>query len=55
MFKKIAAWLLLVILLVVPFVNWRVGAVIWLCAWLTYISQMAISGLRNRKSSPEDD
>jgi hypothetical protein len=37
--RKIAAGILLVLLLIVPFVNWRLGAVLWMCAWLVFILQ----------------
>jgi hypothetical protein len=39
MYRKIGAWILLIILLVVPFINWRLGALLWMCAWVTYICQ----------------
>lgn len=53
--KKLVAWALLLILVVVPFINWRVGAVVWLCAWITYVLQMAVSGMQGRKRSLKDD
>ena len=37
--RKIAAAILLVLLLIVPFINWRLGAVLWMCAWLVFILQ----------------
>lgn len=27
------------LLLGVPFINWRLGAVLWMCAWLVFILQ----------------
>jgi hypothetical protein len=45
MTRKISAWLILILLLVVPFFNWRLGALLWMCAWVTYICQ----GVFNRK------
>ena len=39
MSRKIGAWILLILLLVVPFINWRLGALLWMCAWVTYICQ----------------
>lgn len=53
--KKIVVWILLIILIVSPFINWRVGAVIWLCAWIMYVLQMAISALQSRKPPSEKD
>jgi len=37
--RKIAAIILLVLLIGVPFINWRLGAVLWMCAWLVFILQ----------------
>jgi len=37
--RKISAVILLVLLIVVPFINWKVGAVLWMCAWLIFIFQ----------------
>ncbi len=37
--KKISAVILLVVLIGVPFINWRLGAVLWMCAWLIFILQ----------------
>jgi hypothetical protein len=39
MYRKIGAWALLILLIVVPFLNWRLGALLWMCAWVTYICQ----------------
>jgi hypothetical protein len=37
--RKISTWLILFLLIVVPFFNWRLGALLWMCAWVTYICQ----------------
>ncbi len=37
--RRIAAAILLVMLIVVPFWNWQLGAVLWMCAWLVFIFQ----------------
>ena len=37
--RKILAVILLFLLIVVPFVNWRLGAVLWMSAWLVFIFQ----------------
>ena len=58
--KKIIAGILLCLLLIVPFLDWRMGAVLWMSAWLTFIFQKLFSrkdwnldGKRTRSS--EDD
>ncbi len=45
MIRKAGAWIILILLIVVPFFDWRLGAVLWMCAWLTYICQ----GLFNKR------
>ena len=37
--KRIVAGTLLVLLIVVPFLDWRIGAVLWMSAWLVFILQ----------------
>ena len=37
------AFILLFLLIVVPFIDWRLGAVMWLCAWLVFIFQNIFS------------
>jgi len=37
--RKIFAFILLVVLIGVPFINWRLGAVLWMCVWLIFIFQ----------------
>jgi len=37
--RKILAAILLVVLIGVPFIDWKLGAVFWMCAWLIYIFQ----------------
>ena len=37
--RKTIAAILLVVLIGVPFINWRLGAVLWMCAWLVFIFQ----------------
>ena len=41
--RKIFAGILLALLIVVPFINWRLGAVLWMCAWLVFIFQNIFS------------
>ena len=44
MIRKISAWVILAILLVVPFFNWKLGALFWMCAWLVFICQGLFRG-----------
>jgi membrane protein implicated in regulation of membrane protease activity len=37
--RKILAAVLLALLLGVPFLNWQLGAVLWMSVWLVYIFQ----------------
>ena len=37
--RKFSAVVLLVLLIGVPFVDWKLGAVLWMCAWLVFIFQ----------------
>ncbi len=37
MIRRAAAAILLLLLLVVPFLNWRLGLVLWLGAWIMFI------------------
>ena len=37
--RRILAAILLVILIGVPFLDWKLGAVLWMCAWLVFILQ----------------
>ena len=39
MARKIGAVILLISLLVVPFLDWRTGAVMWMSAWMIFILQ----------------
>jgi hypothetical protein len=52
--RKIFAVILLVLLLVVPFFNWKLGAMFWMSAWMVYIFQNMFSR-RNWKLMEEDD
>lgn len=44
MLRKISAAILLILLLVVPFLNWEFGALLWLCAWVTFLGQGLFKG-----------
>jgi hypothetical protein len=37
--RRILAATLLVLLIGVPFLDWKLGAVLWMCAWLVFIFQ----------------
>jgi membrane protein implicated in regulation of membrane protease activity len=51
--RKILAAVLLALLLVVPFLNWQLGAVLWMSVWLVYIFQNLLTR-RNWKIDKED-
>ena len=42
MIRRLAAAAILAALLLTPFFNWRLGAVLWLCAWFVYLVQITI-------------
>ena len=42
--RKVFAAILLVLLVVVPFWDWKLGAVLWMCAWLVFIFQNLYPG-----------
>lgn len=52
--RRILAAILLIILIGVPFLDWRLGAVLWMCAWLVFIFQNLYSG-RNPKLGENND
>jgi hypothetical protein len=59
--RKIFAVILLVLLLVVPFINWKLGALFWMSAWIVYIFQNMFSrqnwrlrGDDNEEEEPEE-
>jgi ABC-type transport system involved in cytochrome bd biosynthesis fused ATPase/permease subunit len=37
--RRFSALVILVLLVVVPFIDWKLGAVLWMCAWLVFIFQ----------------
>jgi ABC-type transport system involved in cytochrome bd biosynthesis fused ATPase/permease subunit len=49
--RKIFAVILLVLLIGLPFINWKLGAVLWICAWLVFIFQ----NLLGHHWKPEED
>ena len=51
--RKISAVILLVLLVAVPFINWKLGAILWMCAWLVFIFQNIFS--RNDWRFDKDD
>ena len=42
--RRIFAAILLVLLIGVPFWDWKLGAVLWMSAWLVFIFQNLYSG-----------
>jgi hypothetical protein len=53
--RKIAAGILLALLLIVPFINWRLGAVLWMCAWLVFILQNTFARRRWHLGTRDED
>ena len=51
--RKIFAVILLVLLIGVPFLDWKLGAVLWMCAWLVFIFQNLFPS-HNWKPGDED-
>lgn len=43
MMIRFCAWILLFLLLVVPFFNWRLGATFWMCAILVFVCQQVFT------------
>ena len=41
--RRLVAGILLALLLVIPFINWRLGALMWMSAWLVFILQKLFS------------
>jgi ABC-type transport system involved in cytochrome bd biosynthesis fused ATPase/permease subunit len=54
--RKIFAAILLVLLIGLPFINWKLGAVLWICAWLVFIFQNLLGHhWKTEKTAEEDD
>ena len=57
--RKFFAVILLILLIVVPFIDWKLGAVMWMCAWLVFIFQNIFStdkwNLGERKDDDEEE
>ena len=58
--RRISAAILLVLLIGVPFLDWKLGAVLWMSAWLVFIFQNLYSGHtrklgENNKTGDEQD
>lgn len=52
--RKIFAVILLLLLVGLPFIDLRLGALLWMCAWLIYIFQKLFPG-HNWKPGAEDE
>ncbi|MBU0675587.1 MAG: hypothetical protein KJ950_13175 [Proteobacteria bacterium] len=52
--RRISAAFILLMLLVFPFFNWRLGMVIWLCAWIMFLVAK-IFDRREWKGIPPED
>ena len=53
--RKFFAVILLILLIVVPFIDWRLGAVMWMCAWLVFIFQNLLSKQKWNLGDKEDE
>jgi hypothetical protein len=53
--RKFFAVILLILLIGVPFINWKLGAVFWMCAWLIFIFQNLFSRHSWKLPQEEDD
>lgn len=42
--RKFFAVILLALLIGLPFIDWKLGALLWMCAWLIFIFQRLFSG-----------
>ena len=51
--RKIFAAILLVLLIGLPFIDWKLGAVLWICAWLVFIFQNLLG--HHWKSGEDND
>jgi hypothetical protein len=55
--RKVSAAVILIMLIIVPFLNFQLGAVLWMCAWLIFIFQNLHKGqwkLGERKDREDD-
>ena len=52
--RKLFAVILLVLLIGLPFIDWKLGAVLWMCAWLIFIFQKLFPK-HNWRFEEEDD
>jgi len=52
--RRILAAIILVLLIVVPFLDWKLGAVLWMCAWLVFIFQNLYFGRKGMIGGPDD-
>ena len=53
--RRVFAAILLIILIGVPFLDWKLGAVLWMCAWLVFIFQNLYSGRSYLKPEENKD
>ena len=53
--RKFFAVILLILLIVVPFIDWRLGAIMWMCAWLVFIFQNIFSKQKWNLGDKEDE
>ena len=54
--KRIVAAIILTLLIVVPFIEWRMGALMWMSAWIIFILQKLFSRQEwNLGNEPPDE
>jgi len=54
--RKICAAILLVLLIGLPFIDWRLGAVLWISAWLVFIFQNLLGHhWKSKEDNGEED
>jgi hypothetical protein len=53
--RRIVAAILLALLLAIPFIDWRLGAVMWMSAWLVFILQKLFSRQEWKLGDGEND
>lgn len=53
--RRVYAIIVLFLLLVVPFLNWRVGAVLWLIAWSAFLLKGLFAKRDTHDGGEEDE
>jgi len=55
--RKVLAAIILILLVGLPFIDWKLGALLWICAWLVFIFQNLLGQhrLSETNNDEEDD